>query len=263
MFPRTLFSLCFALALAIGFGGSSARAQDVNEMRVELAEARTALQASLRQRLAIEKELARLKTVNGNLSESLQIANTEAEEFKNSYEQMRLQMEALGIEAVTGGSKSVEGKLVKAVSDLRLLGEEKGELAEALIKLADASMRFSDIAQDADPEARDALRKAVAESDRVLGLGGARNDAAPLAATSLHNGRIVSLKKDHGVVIMNVGRQVGVRYGMPFNIYRKDRPVGSVVIVDIRDNIAAALIKNLNNDADPPRVGDLVKPATD
>ena len=44
---------------------------------------------------------------------------------------------------------------------------------------------------------------------------------------------------------------------MPFRLFRKDRPVGTSIIIDVRDNISAALIKNLKIQEDYPKVGDL------
>ena len=39
-------------------------------------------------------------------------------------------------------------------------------------------------------------------------------------------------------------------------------PVGSSIVVDVRDNVSAALIKEINKKEDYPKVGDLASVAT-
>jgi hypothetical protein len=246
-----------ALALVVGFGSPLAYAQ----RDIETIEARAALSAALGQNRSLQAQVAKLTQVNKNLAASLMAANTESEEFRRSYSEMRKQMEALGIDAITGGDKGIEARLVKAVNDIRLLEEEKTAISEALIALSDASLRFVETSVNENPVAVAAVEKALVDGDRALGLGSARA-AQSAGATSLHDGRIVSVKKDYGVIVLNVGRQTGVRIGMPFDIRRKDRPVGTAIIVDVRDNIAAALVKNLNSTDDAPQVGDLATVAT-
>ena len=64
------------------------------------------------------------------------------------------------------------------------------------------------------------------------------------------------------MVVFNVGRVAGAKIGMPFRLFRKDRPVGNSIVVDVRDNVCAALIKKLNKEEDYPKVGDLASVAT-
>ncbi len=254
--PSKIARSVSVLALAAGLGSGVA----VGGGGLELAEAKAALAAALQQNRQLQAEVDRLKAVNGNLGKSLMAANAESEEFRRSYGKMRLRMEALGIEAVTGGDRGIEGKLVKAVNDLRLLEEEKAGLAGALIALSDAALQLVETAVSSSPEAVARVEAAVAEADSALGLGTARHPAANASAGTLHDGQVISVKKDYGVVVLNVGREAGVRVGMPFELRRKDRPVGTVTVVDVRDRIAAALVKNLSVADDVPQVGDLAVP---
>ena len=74
---------------------------------------------------------------------------------------------------------------------------------------------------------------------------------------TIHEASIIGVKDDHGVVVLNIGTNSGAKIGMPFRLFRKDRPVGTSIIIDVRDNISAALIKNLKIQEDYPKVGDL------
>ena len=111
-------SVIAAILVGVGFAAGADRRQ------VEVDELRAALSAAVGKSRELTGENIRLKQVNRNLSESLMAANAESEEFRKSYGEIRLQMEALGIEAVTAGKKGIEAKLLKAVNDIRLLDKQ-------------------------------------------------------------------------------------------------------------------------------------------
>lgn len=258
MRTRTHTAPALATAVALWAGAVVAGAQ--NE-RIELAEARAALAAALEQNRKLSTEVERLTTVNRNLGESLRVANSESEDFRRAYADMRLQMEALGLETVTEGVRGVEERLVKAMNDLRLLEGQKAKLSDALIALSDAALRFVGTVVEPNAAARADVEAAVSAADDALGIG-TQIEKAPQATGTLHDARIVSVKKDFGVVVLNVGREHGVRIGMPFEVRRVDRPIGSVLVVDVRDNICAALVQHLHVSDDPPRVTDTATVST-
>ncbi|MFP6871978.1 MAG: hypothetical protein VCA55_00575 [Verrucomicrobiales bacterium] len=247
-----------AIVAAMGVGLASASDQE----QVESEELRTALSAAISQNRSLQAENSSLKQINKNLSSSLMAANAESEEFRKSYGEIRLQMEALGIEVVTGGTKGLEGKLLKAVNDIRLLDEEKMRISDALIAVSDAALRLIDSVGDISPDAVIPVKKAVADADVALGLESGKVNDPQFTAGALHHARVISAKKDYGVIVFNIGREAGVRIGMPFRIHRKDRPVGRTIVVDVRDNISAALVQTLTIADDVPRVGDIASVVT-
>jgi hypothetical protein len=248
--PQTLVALAASAVLWAGVCTAGAQSE-----RIELAEARAALAAALDQNRKLSAEVNRLSTVNRNLGASLRVANAEAEDFRNAYADMRLQMEALGLETVTDGTRGIEGRMAKAVRDISLLETQKGELRDALIGLSDAALHFVGTVVEPNAAAAADVQTAIASADEALGMG-TKIERAPQATGTLHSSRIVSVKKDFGVVVLNVGREHGVRIGMPFEVRRVDRPIGSLLIVDVRDNISAALVQQLADANDPPRVTD-------
>lgn len=58
-------------------------------------------------------------------------------------------------------------------------------------------------------------------------------------------GRIVTINKEHNFVVIDIGRQDGVGIGNKFNVYRGTAFLGSIEIIQARDRIAAADIKDL------------------
>jgi hypothetical protein len=185
-------------------------------------------------------------------------ANAEAVDFRKSYSQMRLQLEAYGIESVTDGQTGIEARLIKAMNDIRILEEEKMGLSEALINLSDGSLKFIKSAEEdtLDTEVIDETRELVDEADKALGIGNLVVSDKNTEGT-IHEAGVIGVKDDYGIVVINVGSNSGAKIGMPFRLFRKDRPLGASVIVDVRDNVSAALIKNLREKEDYPKVGDL------
>jgi chromosome segregation ATPase len=58
-------------------------------------------------------------------------------------------------------------------------------------------------------------------------------------------GRVVTINKEHNFVVIDLGKQDGINIGNKFNVYRGDAFLGSVEIIQARDRIAAADIKDL------------------
>lgn len=58
-------------------------------------------------------------------------------------------------------------------------------------------------------------------------------------------GRIVTVNRDHNFVVIDLGKQDGIGIGNRFDVYRGDMPVGSLEVIQTRDRIAAADIKDV------------------
>ena len=228
------------------------------EKIIEIKELKTALEASLKSSDVSEKKIASLEKINSNLRTSLMAANAEAVDFRKSYSQMRLKLEAYGIESVTDGQSGIEARLIKAMNDIRILEEEKMGVSEALINLSDVSLKLINLLEDHDSndEFIADAKNLVDQADEALGIGRLNIDGVKTRGT-IHEAGVIGVKDDYGIVVINVGANSGAKIGMPFRLFRKDRPLGTSVIVDVRDRISAALIKNLKKEDDYPRVGDL------
>jgi hypothetical protein len=58
---------------------------------------------------------------------------------------------------------------------------------------------------------------------------------------------------------MNLGNSHGVKVGMPFQVIRAGKIVGSVRVVDVREKIAGAYIQDLSSEKERIKVGDHLK----
>ena len=58
-------------------------------------------------------------------------------------------------------------------------------------------------------------------------------------------GHIITVNDKHRFVVIDIGRDAGVKEGMPFNVYRRGKKVGKIEVLETRENIAACDIKEM------------------
>lgn len=248
-----------AIALMVGAVGV-AQAQNRSEEALLLEATQKAFAESRIEAQQSEAENAKLKEQVKSLGASLAEANRLGNEFRDDYNKLRLETEALGLETLTKGDRGVRERLLKAISDHRILEEERETIAHALLDLSDAIKSYMATAVSSNVESRSALQAALKNAESAIGIQ--RQRPADEPKKSLDEGKIVSIKRDFGIVVFNVGSQDGAKIGMPFEIIRKDRTIGTAMIADVRENRSGALITNLIDDADDAQVGDRVRVKT-
>ena len=183
------------------------------------------------------------------VGESLAAANAELESLREQHVQLKLQMESLGIAAVKGDERSLQGRLIKATSDLGASEKARTETTERANRLAEAASAF--MARPGEPALKAALNdaiKAVATSKKP----------AQSEAVALDSARVVSFKAEYGLAVINAGKESGVRMGTPLHITRADKTISSGLVVDVRDRIAGVLLTG--NGTDTVRIGDGIRP---
>ena len=242
---RFLCSLLLAVSIV------AVRAQD----RLELQELHTTLQVAAAKIQALEAQIAAAKDKNAALAQSAAAANAESGELKDRYEKLRGLLEGLGVGALENSKDKTQERLLAALGDLRIMKEQRDQLAESLMELAETGMELMKSAQNADPAAADRLNKAITKADTALvKAGGGQNDGQP--AGDLQNARVVSLKNELGIAVLSIGAKDGVKPGMPFEIFREDKPIAKVLVTEVRNSVCGAVVQELASAADPVRVGD-------
>jgi hypothetical protein len=188
--------------------------------------------------LTREQLEARVKTLTGDLAS----ANTESEYFREQWTELKLRDEALGVEALTVDESKLEDKLVQAVKELYQSEMKRREALVLLDKLLDTTDQMIQTAPNYDPKVRADYE--VASRGAKAYLAGRSGAAIPLAS-SLIDGQIADINPDLNAVILNLGKNQGVKEGMPFIIYQDNVEVGTVKIVLARDQVSAAQVENL------------------
>lgn len=241
--------LTLSLLLAAGVAG--VRADD----RLELQELHTTLQVAAVKIQALEAQINASKDKNDALAQSAAAANAESNELKERYEKLRGLLEGLGVGALENSKDQTQERLMAALSDLRIMKEQRDMLAETLIETAEASMALMNVAPTADPAIKDRVNKSITLADAALvKVGGAQSEDQP--AGDLQNARVVSLKADLGITVLSIGAKDGVKPGMPFEIFREDKPIAKVLVTEVRNSVCGAVVQELASANDPVRVGD-------
>ncbi|MBE2179008.1 MAG: hypothetical protein IAE97_00855 [Chthoniobacterales bacterium] len=247
--------------------------------------------ARLHEQLLLAREAIR------NLTESLALANSEVEVFKRQAEDLQARFDALAPGA--GGGELEERLLSatselrrsekeNALLLERLLGLSEGvqiflktvetaggEEMEALTgdlqaKAADASnpaaqaeaqslLAVVQRSRTAQAEARAAIETELRTADRMLGVGAADSLDDTAAGATLTDASVVEIKPEFALVVANIGRAAGVRVGMPFQVWRDNRRVGDVRVIDVRDRFSGAVVQNLVSEENPIQAGDRLR----
>ena len=241
-------SLLFAAVAVLG----GAQAQTA----FELQELNMTLQVAAQKIQALESQLASSKDKTDALTQSAAAANQEANDLKDRYEKLRGLLEGLGIAALENSTDQTQGRLLSAISDLRIAETSRQKLADSLMELAEASLQFAKTVQTPDAASSDRLSKALTKAEAVLTAAAAPEGTAPAEPANLQDARIVSLKPDLGIAVLSVGSRDGVKPGMPFEIYREDKPIAKILVTEVRSSVSGAVVQELANAADPVKVGD-------
>ena len=112
--------------------------------------------------------------------------------------------------------------------------------------------------RSAQAEARASLEMELRAADRMLGVG-AGDLEAQAAGPTLTDASVVEVKPEFALVVANIGRNAGVKVGMPFQVWRDNRRIGDVRVIDVRDRISGAVIQNLVSEEDSIQTGDRLR----
>lgn len=230
----------------------------LSDLKLESTEAKLTLQTVADDNARLQGDLKLAQQQIKLLTESLAVANSEAEVFRREYAEMKLRMEALGMDAASPQREKLEQRLLKAVRDLELLQTEKDKLANQLVMLCEAVVRFLQSAESVDAKARESIEEQMRAANELIGLPSSRPQEGGVAVT-LDGAQVISIKQELALVVLNAGRKHGVEAGMPFQVLRGERRIGTVRVVDVREKISGAVIQNLESNKEPIKTGDLLR----
>lgn len=200
-----------------------------------------------------------LKTIE-QLTESVALANAEADFFRQLYQEQRLRYEALGVDALTADEKRLQERVLAAVKEAYQCEQKRRESAKALEILLAASEDLIRDAQQLNPQKRAEYEVAVRMAKSVL--EGRGQGSIPIG-TSLKDGKIVDLNGELKTVVINLGKSQGVKEGMPFWVIRNEKVIGRLMVVIVREQLSAALVDLSSVDKTNLKVGDRVAVAAE
>ena len=250
-----------ALLPVARLGAQSNRSLTDSENRILLAQGATIAMPTTRAQdnedvEALQEQIILLRSAIKSLTESLAIANSEAETFKRQAADLTLKIEALGIPDAENQSK-LEQRLLAAVRDLRLLKSQQEANVNQLVRLAETVQVLLKSSEGIDAQARLAVETELRKTNELLGAPKAA-ETGPVEAT-LNDGLVVDVKDDLALVVANIGEKQGVQVGMPFQVWREDKRIGEVRVIDVRQSISGAVIQSLESEKVPVKTGDRLK----
>jgi len=231
----------------------------LSDLDIEFTETQLTLQTVAEENRALRSSLENARETVRQLTEGLAVARGEAEAFRREAGQLRLQLEALGIESADADGARLRQRLLQAVRDLEAAVREREQVAVRLAALAEAVIRFLPSADGADPQTRLDLETELRAANALLGAAPADAPAPQAIEASLTEAMVISFKEELSLVVANVGSRQGVRLGMPFEVWRGETRVGTVRVVDVRERLSGAVIQDLGSDKDRIRVGDRLR----
>jgi hypothetical protein len=189
-------------------------------------------------------------------AESLAKANEELATLRAEYERLRLQTEALGLAGLKPELRPLQERLLAAVSDYRLADRRAKQLTEQVVSLSEASLAL--LSDPQDQISRDRLQQELATANQALVVA---KSETMVASTPLESAKVISLKNDLGLAVINTGAESGLRLGTPMRLVRGEKIVATGLVVDVRSRIAGLLMTTTSS-AGALKVGDLAKPET-
>jgi hypothetical protein len=218
----------------------------LTEREIESSETKTALGVLLRDKASLEQRLQEADASVAALQKNLAVANAESEVFKRQAAELKLRLEALGLDAA-GDPAKLEQKLLKAVNNLRIAEESRKEVLSALIELSEAVLAYRQVSTSTNADARELLEAALRKAHHAMGVSSSNAAEAPAVPATLTDASVIAVKDELALIVTNIGHQQGVREGMPFRVIRGDEDIGTVRVVDVREKIAGAVIQDLHS----------------
>jgi len=226
-----------------------------------------------------EQEISRLRTEN--MDKDLKLAQLQEE--KNSIEQKLknseqvaqiLSSDLLKEKDLSGGSKAMSEKIAMENNALNSKISEFEDIAKEynslLAEKEDIRARLAKLENDVEYKDKEINKYKVALQESAVKSQEVRAEAyrvpgevelptiraqktAMLTTPSLERageteelkGKVVTINMEHNFVVIDLGKQDGIDVGNKFNVYREETLLGSVEIIQARDKIAAADIKDL------------------
>ena len=180
----------------------------------------------------LREQAAALKT----LTESLTIARTESEMFQKLWIQARVRAQTLGANLADSDAAAAQQQLMETLRKLSVTEFERQRFMQQLGRLVVVIESNGNV-------------EAEVEATKYL-IRLANKPAVPsneVANASLESAKVLEVNLKLRLVVLNAGAQQGVRIGMPLMIFRGDRVVAELRVVEVRAKVCGAMIEKMDN----------------
>jgi len=237
---------CVVLARGLAAEGNSS----LSESKIECAATEVTAATIFSQNEELRKQLALAGESVKTLTESLAVSNTEVDALRRKYSDLQSRIEALGLESASKDRAKLEQRLLNAVSDLRLMENERERYRDEVLGLSEAVLHLLKTSSSADAQARMEVETQLRRANELV----TKSQQLPEETATLMDGRVISIKSEWSLVVGNIGVKHGVKMGMPLRVMRGDELIATLRVVDVRQEICGAVIQEM--DSGKIKVGD-------
>jgi chromosome segregation ATPase len=191
-------------------------------------------------------ELARTKNDKKFISDRAEAMNKENADLRGQLQQLVTTKGALEktIVKLTKEKSDVENKLGQTDSLVQSKIDEIWEIKESIDNAFQASKKDAKASNEVE------LPPIIVKSD------GAAASYAPSSTAPGLSGKIVNVNPDNNFVIVDLGKNSGIRVGDQLSVYRDSAYVARLEVIQVRNDISAADIKDQWSKI---QVGDLIR----
>lgn len=207
---------------------------------------------------AIQERLLVQQATIQSLTESLAAANEHSRELEREAGDLRLKLNTLGVASLSGNEAALEQKLLAAVRELRGAQSEIAALRNMVAGMSESILMLLQAAPNIDPATRMSIESQLRAASLSMNISPEAVDAEPVKK-SLTDGIVVDVKPELSLVVANLGERDGVRIGMPFQVLRNNKKIGTVRVVDVRSRISGAILQELEPNETDVRTGDSLR----
>ena len=212
-------------------------------------------QIDYNQKLAdsIAQELVREKNDKAQIQDGYKIVKNENASLARQLKM--LNERKVSLEKKTQDLQVNKTELERRLSEMETMLTEKATQIGGLKQQMDEAK--SDVTQPAAEEERQTAKKDAVELPAIVVRPQA--DAAvskPGGKAAAPAGKIMAVNRDNNFVIINLGQDAGLKTGDTFKVYRGDRAIAAIEVIQVRRDISACDIKR---EADTIKIGDPVK----
>jgi hypothetical protein len=233
----------FPAKFGVGYAGS----------RLALDRHRIEIQAVVQQAQAAQSGI-------NAVTESLIEANAVNEMLAEKNRELKKQAELFGVARATGDRAVLEQRLLKSVRDLDLVHEDLETQRTQHQQLVSALNDYLGAPESMKRDHLPQLLRSLRESERVLAEDLAGEITANEREAIITDMRVIDVRDDLALVVVDAGKKHGVDVGMQMIIRNGVRPIAQVRAVDVRDAITGCVINGfVGEDNSPIEIGNQVR----
>jgi archaellum component FlaC len=229
--------------------------QLANELNKALQESK-----NLKDRLGnIERDLERITSEKDEIQRRLELVSREREELLerlSSFQQLQEE-----VKLVKNENKSLRERLATLqdseaeIDNLRKENENLRQRIKEVKSLLKEKIVMAGYAKEQEPETTE-VAKASGSVDLPPIVVSSSSISPQVELPYALEGKILNVNREHEFVVIDLGRNKGLKQNMVFEVLRDGEPIGEVKVIQIREEIAACdIIESLR----PFELGDIVR----